>query len=241
MVGTRADFSRTAHCNTPETSSIVAPMKAPGERFQVAVFPILDAVLFPGMTLPLQIIEKRYDRMVKELEAAGLPLAVSLAIPRPNQEFALNSICGVGNVHVFQEHEDGRSDVLVRGLQRARLVSVIQEQPYFLMEAEALPPEESLDVPHEVSERVTWLARSWVFANPEVSDDFVLQIQDLPCAAALCDFFAFHFVKKPSEKQLYLDCTDPVERAERLSQFLEKDLARVARKAVRLGKKRLLH
>lgn len=217
-------------------------------RFDVAVFPVPNAVLFPGVTLPLHIFEDRYRQMLQDIRAKGWPLAVSLAVPENDHEFRLNTICGAGTVQVAEEFPDGRADILVHGRQRVRLLGFVQQKPYFVMEAEEIesdpadPRLESVDAAGSRDlEEFRSLVKAWAFLNPGLSDLAAGAFDDIASVGEICDFFAFHFLKKVEDKQAYLDCLHALERADRLSGFLEKDLLRLSRKAERFNRARLLH
>src|SRR5689334_11851146 len=116
-------------------------MASPGRRFHVAVFPLTDAVLFPGVTLPIQVMDERYGKMFHEIEARGWPLAISLVVPgEDDSQVKLSTVCGAGHVRIQKEYPDGRCDVYVHGEQRVRLIRVLQQEPYIVMEAEEIEP-----------------------------------------------------------------------------------------------------
>ena len=209
-------------------------MSCTSKRLDVAVFPVLDAVLFPGVSLPIQVFEERYWQMVQDSQARGWPLAISLVTPLGGDEFTLNPICGAGRVQIFKDFSDGSSDILVHGNQRVRLKSFVQQEPYFVMEAELVEPSVSINSKGMISfSEFTDLVKKWVFLNPIISDRLLSVFEGFKSFGELTDFFVFHFLKKVQDKQLYLDCLDSIERAEMLACFLEKDLARLKRKAVR--------
>jgi ATP-dependent Lon protease len=217
-------------------------MKVTGKRFDLAVFPLSNAVLFPGVTLPLHIFEERYEKMLRDVTARGWSLAVPLAVPCNDHEFLLNTIAGAGQVQVYKEYPDGASDILVHGKQRVKLCSFIQKDPYFVMEAEVLEPlGEGPGQLAKIDGDFVSLVKSWAFINPSMPEYLPLLFDDFGNLGELVDFFAFHFLKTATEKQTYLNCMDPVERAEMLSKFLEVDLIRQSHRVTRMHKRRLLH
>ena len=238
-----------------------ALFKGTGKRFDIAVFPLLDAVLFPGVDLPLHIFEKRYGQMLTELQARKWSLAVSLVTPHEGTDFFLNTICGAGSVQVTQAYPDGRSDILVHGEMRVKLHSFIQKEPYFVMEAEELVPvvhgeklmgaelakDEkmaleglSADEKKDIIE-IADLAKMWAFLNPSVPDQAAFAFDHFKTPGELSDFFAFHYLKKPLDKQIYLNCLDPVQRTLMLSDYLKTDLSRLSKKVEKVTKSSLIH
>lgn len=217
-------------------------MKARRERFDVAVFPLFNAVLFPGTTLPLQILEARYSEMLKDVQDQKKPLAVALVLPGEGEELILNSICGVGEVQVCEDHGDGRSEILVHGSRRVRLCSVKQQTPYLVMEAEELEPEDGVDFAFDRTfEDFVSLVKTWAFLNPKFPDQLTAMFDEFANYGELTDFFVFHFMKDAEMKQLYLDCNNPLLRAAMLCEYLEADLERQTRRASRQKRRLLLH
>jgi Lon protease-like protein len=216
------------------------------ERFEVAVFPLSDAVLFPGVTLPVQIHDEAYRAMLKEVEARGIPLAVSLVNEKPgaDEELQLNPICGAGQIQ-RSEATDGSTaeraqEVLIRGDSRVRLLKIIQQEPYLIMEAERVEPENSGMGTVELEEFQA-LLKTWAFINPDFPDQLAPVFDEFEALGPLTDFFVFHFLKKAPEKQIYLDLISPIRRAERLADFLERDLIRMTRKLMSKRAIRQLH
>lgn len=218
------------------------------KRFEVAVFPLLNTVLFPGVSLPLHIFEKRYEKMLKDIEAKGLPLAISLVTPNEggreeDDEYSLSLICGAGPVEVFKEYPEGKWDILVHGEKRVRLCNVIQQHPYFVMDAELVEPD-TVEVgpePTRSPDELAGLVKTWLFLNPSVSDELSLLVDQFDSVGDLTDFFVFHFLKRAEDKQVYLNCSSSPQRAEMLARFLETDLVRLSRKLNRSKNSLLIH
>jgi Lon protease-like protein len=213
-------------------------MRTPGTRFDVAVFPLINTVLFPGVTLPLHIFEERYRQMLKDVQARGWPLAISLATPQEDKNFSLSTICGAGDVQIFREYGEKGCDILVHGQQRVKLCSIIQSEPYFVMEAEAIESDEKPK--RKKYEEFLALVKTWAFINPKFPEHLIQMFDEFASFGDLADFFVFHFIKEPEMKQVFLNCTDPMERAEMLSGYLEQDLARLSKKLARSKKSVLL-
>jgi Lon protease-like protein len=216
--------------------------KSPIQRFQVAVFPLTHAVLFPGVTLPLQLTHPFNEQMLQDIQTQRLSLALSLIIPKPGEGFTLSPICGAGSVQIFQKHSNGNSDVLVHGEKRVRLCALLQTEPYYLMEAESVDPKPEKEASTEKNFIVLkGLMKAWVFLNPKIKDEWTTAFDRLSGFGELTDFFVFHFLKSPLKQQDYLDCTNPIERSEKLVHFLEQDLIRLSQRMERVSQYRVLH
>ncbi len=105
----------------------------------IPLFP-LHTVLFPGAVLPLHIFEQRYRRLVREARDFGIVL-----IQEGREVGSVPQVHEVGTLATLEQVDalpDGRFNVVVKGLQRFRLVSVGEPAPYLVGEAELLedPP-----------------------------------------------------------------------------------------------------
>jgi Lon protease-like protein len=89
------------------------------------VFPLHGVAVFPGTPTPFHIFEPRYKALVGEALAQdrviAVPSLVSKAGARQDQP-PLRPICGAGMIEAEEPYEDGRYDIVVRGIARVRLV-----------------------------------------------------------------------------------------------------------------------
>lgn len=109
----------------------------------VPVFPLPSSVLIPGGHLPLHIFEPRYRAMVEVLLARDRVLAIALLEPGWEVDYQgrppLVPVLGVGFVQVDERFPDGRFNILVHGVLRARVLAELSsEEPFRRVRAEAL-------------------------------------------------------------------------------------------------------
>jgi Lon protease-like protein len=105
----------------------------PEERFRIALFP-LPVVLLPGAPMPLHIFEPRYRDMVRDVLAADRRFGM-VYHDWDRQGPFLSEEDRIGTVATIRQQEmleDGRSMLLVQGLERFRIVDGIEsDAPYF--------------------------------------------------------------------------------------------------------------
>lgn len=119
----------------------------------VPLFPLPNAVLFPKTPMPLYIFEERYRTMVRDVVEGDGQLVIALM--REGLEFkqtgisAVHSIACLGRIETCEELEDGKFNIVVVGVKRVRLVNIVQNTPYRLVEVEVL---EEADLPVHTEE-----------------------------------------------------------------------------------------
>jgi Lon protease-like protein len=91
----------------------------------VAMFPLPNVVLVPGSLQPLHIFEPRYREMTKDVLAGSRLLAMARLKPGYEADYRgrpdVHRIVGIGRVIASDELDDGRYNILVRGVARAEL------------------------------------------------------------------------------------------------------------------------
>jgi len=89
------------------------------------LFP-LQAVLFPGMPLPLHIFEPRYKEMMSELLLEKQMFGVIRAVDHGIADLG----CAADIIEVVKTYEDGRLDLVSRGQRRFEILQLNQERNF---------------------------------------------------------------------------------------------------------------
>lgn len=129
---------------------------------QVRLFPLPNLVLFPHVVQPLHIFEPRYCDMLADALAGDRLIAMALLQQGWEHEFqnrpaVASSVC-VGKIISHTPTEDGRHNILLVGIKRAKIVREIDlERPFRSAEVEIMEDMYPLDEsPHriELTERL---------------------------------------------------------------------------------------
>ena len=113
-------------------------------RRRIPLFPLQGVVLFPETTLPLHVFEPRYREMLRDALQGDRLLGVQLLNPAATPDDAgrpaLFEIGCAGEVVKHEPLEDGRSNILLRGLFRYRIeTELAARKPYRVAEVTPLP------------------------------------------------------------------------------------------------------
>ena len=106
------------------------------------LFPLPGAVLFPKMPLPLHVFEERYRQMVRDVVDAHEMIGMILLRPGWEADYdgrpAIYARGCAGRVERCESLPDGRFDLVLRGVQRFRVVEEHGGKPYRLATVEPL-------------------------------------------------------------------------------------------------------
>src|SRR5688572_2686508 len=108
----------------------------------IPLFPLPNVVLFPNVFLPLHIFEPRYRRMVSDaLEGDRI---IGMVLLRPGWEADYEgrpSVYPIGCAGLITHAEslpDGRHNIVLRGLEKFRVVSETEHRGYRVADVETL-------------------------------------------------------------------------------------------------------
>src|SRR5689334_20242467 len=100
----------------------------------LSLFPLPNVVLFPNVFLPLHIFEPRYREMVADALAADRMIGMVLLRPGWDRDYEgrppIFPIGCSGVMTHVERLDDGRYNIVLRGLERFRIVSEDHERSY---------------------------------------------------------------------------------------------------------------
>ncbi|MGA9640407.1 MAG: LON peptidase substrate-binding domain-containing protein [Terriglobales bacterium] len=102
------------------------------------LFP-LDLVLLPGAPLPLHIFEPRYKEMISECLEQHKPFG----IVRASDEGVAGIGCTAEIVSVTKKYDDGRMDILTRGVERFEVLEVHEDRAFLQAEISLVEDDET--------------------------------------------------------------------------------------------------
>jgi len=109
----------------------------------IPLFPLPNVVLFPNVFLPLHIFEPRYRTMLADALAGDRIIGMTLLMPGYEADYqGRPPVYPVGCAGVITHAEqmpDGRSNVVLRGIEKFRIVEEDASRDYRLARVEPLP------------------------------------------------------------------------------------------------------
>jgi ATP-dependent Lon protease len=195
---------------------------------EVPVFPLPQAVLFPGAHMPLHIFEPRYRRMTRDsLDTHRLMVVAHIADPVELDEHghpSIAQVAGVGAVIDAQELPDGRFNLVLEGRARVRLAELPFVPPYRRAAAE-LFEDETVEVSQVEKASLLAVANAFVAFVQAKDPSFQLTLPPSLSAGRIADLCAHHLVLDARERQSLLETLDPAARARKVADLLAVQLA----------------
>jgi Lon protease-like protein len=192
------------------------------------LFPLPNLVLFPHVVQPLHIFEPRYRQLMADALKGDRLMALALLRPGWEEDYhrcpSIYPVVCVGRIFQEEALPDGRYNLLLRGLHRARVIEELhtdklyrQARVSLLTEVPVsfLPTEQCLR--RRLGEQVT----SW-FSNQSATVGMLHRLLESDLSlGALCDIFSFALPLHNEFKQRLLEEVRVEHRARSLLAHLE--------------------
>jgi len=187
------------------------------------LFPLPNLVLFPSVVQPLHIFEPRYRQMMADALAGDRLLTVVLLKPGWEDDYhlkpALHPVACVGRIHKEQRMADGRYNLLLQGMARARIAEEIPTEKLYrsarvelLQDLAPADPGQALKLRRALGQRLPSC-----FESHGGSVEQVHKLLDGPLPlGSVCDIFSFALPLEPELKQTLLEELDVARRVEQL-------------------------
>ncbi len=102
----------------------------------IPLFPLPNIVFFPNSLLPLHVFEPRYRQMVEDIIDSERMIGMVLLRPGWEKNYYDNpeifSVGCMGRIISIELERDGRSNIVLYGLKRVRIVEILHDVPYRL-------------------------------------------------------------------------------------------------------------
>jgi Lon protease-like protein len=209
---------------------------------EVPVMTLPDVAFFPQALLPLKIFEPRYRHMLRDVLATNRLFAVACldtgAAASGGQFEPPHRVACIGLVRACQKGGDGTSRVLLQGLCRVAIESIVGDEPYRRIRIRALEsspgaePGENAKLQSELS-RLIRLRLRLSPGESEGMNDLLGAVDDPEIFA---DIAAFNLCKNAPLKQKLLETLDVNRRLALLLKILRGEVdAEILRLKLRGG------
>jgi Lon protease-like protein len=196
------------------------------------VMPLPGAVLFPHALLPLYIFEPRYRYMLEHALEHHRMFCVALIKPSCPDWHALEDffhLATVGLIRACVRCGDGKSNLILQGLQRVRFATFEQEAPFPIATIDVVESRDAATVETEaLGAKVLELYATLKHDGrqlPAKVDRYLAELRDLEM---LADLMASTFVNDPLRRQRVLEEQSLNQRLRFLIRYLRDEIGSAA-------------
>lgn len=190
----------------------------------VPLFPLSSVVFFPNTLLPLHIFEPRYQQMLNDTLNSEKIIGMVLLKPGWEKNYYGNpeifGVAGIGRIVSTEKMDNGRSNVVLYGLKRVKIIEEIGEKPYRLARIEILESDTS-DKNALYKEKLCNLISTWNEMLSSNQKKHKIKVNTNLPLNSLTDVLSSVLMTNIYDKQEMLEETSVSKRAEKLIDFVE--------------------
>jgi ATP-dependent Lon protease len=205
--------------------------KEKSDTRRLPMMPIRDVVIFPHMMTPFVVGRDSSVRALEEALAGDRKIFLAtqhdakVDEPRPDEIYSVGT---VANIVQSIKQSDGNIKVLVEGVERGKIVTVVEEEGYFRATVKSssyrVEPGPQLDA---LTSRVTGLFEQYVKISQNVNYDSMVAAIRPDDPGKLADTVGANLQLALEEKQELLEIFDPVDRLTRVAEMLDIEIEKL--------------
>lgn len=195
---------------------------------EMAILPLRGNVFFPGVVLPITAGRDKSVQLIKTAyrnkDIIGVVAQKTAVIDDPKEE-DLYKIGTMARVLKTLNMPDGTTMVILQGLDRFKLESLVSNEPYWIGKTTAAP-DKAKDMPADsviISEALRDSYLKLLKMMPNIPTDPSFAIRNIENPYFLLNYIAAHLEIEVSEKQELLELNDFVKRADSILEHLNKE------------------
>lgn len=195
----------------------------------LAILPLRNTVLFPGVVIPITVGRDKSIKLIKEAykgdKIIGVVSQRDVSIEDPTFE-QLNSVGTVAQIIKMLQMPDGNTTVIIQGKQRFRLIEEVQSEPYIKVtiskfeESKHKADKEFKAMVASIKE----MSAQIIQLSPNIPSEAGIALKNIESTSFLINFISSNMNADVSDKQKMLEMTNLRERAMMVMELLTLEL-----------------
>jgi ATP-dependent Lon protease len=196
---------------------------------EIALLPLRNTVLFPGVVLPITVGRDKSIKAVNDAYKGDKLIGVVAQKDSNVEDPGLNDIETIGTVAKIVKlikMPDGGTTIIIQGKSRFTILEMLEEDPYFRAKISKLEEEESpkdADFDAYVA-NIKDLAADIVQLSPNIPTEASIILRNIENPSFLIHFVSSNLNTDIKDKQRLLELNKIRDRADLLMQLLQKEL-----------------
>ena len=187
---------------TNQNQTEIEESKLPKE---IALIPLRNAVLSPGVLLPIFVGRSSSVTLIKEIGKVGAFIALFTQKSAREERVEKKNLFEIGTlaeIHRITPMGEGSYQVFVQGIQKIRLEKILSQNPYAKASIKAIP--EEYDITEREAKEFKERVLQYINIHPNIPDEMTTFINKLDNPSALANQIIFFSQKSIIEKIRYL-------------------------------------
>lgn len=195
----------------------------------LAILPLRNTVLFPGVVIPITVGRDKSIKLIKEAykgkRIIGVVSQKDVSIEDPTFD-QLNSVGTVAHIIKMLQMPDGNTTVIIQGKQRFRLIEEVQSEPYIKVmitkfeERKHRTDKEFKALVASIKE----LSAQIIQLSPNIPSEAGMALKNIESVSFLINFISSNMNADVEEKQRMLEMENLRDRANRVMELLTQEL-----------------
>lgn len=197
---------------------------------EVAILPIRNTVLFPGVVIPITVGRQKSIKLVKKAYKGDRIIGVVAQKNVQTEDPGKDDIYSIGTVAKIIKMlvlPDGNTTIIIQGKSRFEIESVVTEDPFLMAKISLLegnfPKKENKKI-KAIVQSLKDAAAKILKLNPEIPQEAQMALDNISDPTFLTHFLSSNLNVEVSEKQKLLELNDGVKRATLLLEQMLKEI-----------------
>ncbi len=196
---------------------------------EIALLPLRNTVLFPGVVLPITVGRDKSIKAVQDAYKGDKLIGVVAQKDSSVEDPAVTDLEQIGTIAKIVKQikmPDGGTTIIIQGKSRFAIDAIVEEDPYFKAKIHKLEEEESpkdADFDAYVA-NIKDLATEIIQLSPNIPTEASIILKNIENPSFLIHFVSSNLNTELKEKQRLLELNHIRERADLLMQLLQKEL-----------------
>jgi ATP-dependent Lon protease len=186
---------------------------------EVALLPLLNTVLFPGVVIPITVGRDKSIQLIKDANKGSKVIGVVAQKDQAVENPGANDIYSLGTVAQILrvlKMPDGNTTIIIQGKKRFEIDQIISEEPYLKATTRTVVDEAAANDDTEfkaVAESIKELSLQIIQENPNLPTEASFAIKNIHSYSFLINFVSSNMNLSVKEKQDILSLKNIKERA----------------------------
>ncbi|TAE45372.1 MAG: endopeptidase La [Cytophagales bacterium] len=200
------------------------------EYEKLSILPLRNAVLFPGVVIPVTVGRKKSIKLVKKAYKGDKIIGVSTQRQNNIEDPHSDDLYKVGTVAQILKlfnMPDGNVTILIQGKNRFEIGEILTEEPYLESKINILTenfPSHKKGEGKALMSSLKEKALQITELNNDIPREARITIDNIESLSFLTHFLCSNFHTEMIDKQTLLEINDGEERATKLLEFLQKEI-----------------